>query len=165
MVHFDVNILTMKKLTLIFFLLSCAIAPIKNEIHFPEQGINQKNIGEGNSRLIIYNLAYHFNDSMLANSSILNVLINQKGLTQLKPMQYVVVDLPKGKHKVEVLRRDLFVLSSSEEIQLSKEVHYLEIIQEPLGNGIYLTHQLPDFFTKCFKDISNKKISSAKCVE
>jgi hypothetical protein len=84
--------------SLSFILLtSCALKPIKSEYTFIKTNIENVELNDlGNGNVMIYNDANILHK--IDNTARLNIWLNNKSLGQIRPSEYVIINLKKGKH-------------------------------------------------------------------
>lgn len=126
---------------------SCALKPIKSEYVFINN--NTENIkwnDLGNGTVLIYNGANILNK--MDNTARLNIWIDDKPLGQIKPSEYVIINLKNGKHHFKVLHIDLVNMRSEHELEIDNNTKVIKIKPTITSNKLELTNDFPKNFEK-----------------
>ncbi len=147
-----------KTIPFIFFILlslifnSCALKPITPEYTFLKYSSAElvKPSELGNGKILIYNGADALHK--IDNTGRLNVWINQKALGQLKPNQFVVIELKKATYNFNLMHIDLVKMRSNHSINIDNETKVIRIEPTLTSNKLEITNILPNNFDR-FKSI------------
>jgi hypothetical protein len=125
----------------------CAIAPPQQEIALPDQSIAAPVDEMSRSKVVIFNAS---NPVLFGidGSGVINIHIDGKGVGQLAIGKYVVVQLDKGVHKLELAHRDVGIMASSHEIHLTDSIQYLKIYAKVSSNGAEVVNKPEKFESK-----------------
>ena len=143
----------MNKIKLITFTISlliftsCALKPIKTEYTFIKTNIEKvelDQLGEGN--ILIYNGANILHK--MDNTARLNIWIDNKPLGQIRPSEYVIINLKNGPNHFKVLHIDMFNMRSEQEIVVDSETKVIKIKPTVTSNKLEVTNELPSNFEK-----------------
>lgn len=131
----------------ILFLASCALKPVSSEYNFVKlstEKIDLSNLGNGN--ILIYNGAdiLHTMD----NTGRLNVWIDNKALGQIKPKEYIVLNLRDGTYEFRLLHKDVVNMRSDHKIEISENTKVIRIEPTITSNKLTITDELPKQFAK-----------------
>lgn len=133
-------------LLLFFFVTSCALKPISPEITPLKIDINGDINNLGNGKVLFYNGANILHK--MDNTARLNIWINNKALGQLRPREYVVLDLKNGDHKIDLLHIDVVKMRSKHVLTVNDTVKIVNIKPTLTSNKLTITNQFPKKFEK-----------------
>lgn len=141
------NIRIIITLSGILLLTSCALKPIKSEYTFIKTNIENVEPNDlGNGNVLIYNGANILHK--MDNTAKLNIWLNNKPLGQIRPSEYVIIYLKKGKHHFKVLHIDVVNMRSEHEVEIDNETKVIKIKPTLTSNKLELTNEFPDNFGK-----------------
>jgi hypothetical protein len=134
--------------SLSFILLtSCALKPIKSEYTFIKTNIENVELNDlGNGNVMIYNDANILHK--IDNTARLNIWLNNKSLGQIRPSEYVIINLKNGKHHFKVLHIDVVNMKSEHEVEIDNETKVIKIKPTITSNKLELTNEFPKKFDK-----------------
>ncbi len=151
------SLFSLKRVLLIvgvLLLASCALKPISPEFTFIRNESGKVDLGKlGNGKILIYNGADVFHK--MDKTGRLNVWINNKALGQIKPSEYVIVNLENRKHLFTALHIDLVKMKSNHEVLVGNETKIIKIKPSVTSNKLTVTNILPNNFDK-FKYVESK---------
>lgn len=128
-------------------LTSCGLKPIPSEYTFIKTNIKNVELNDlGNGNVLIYNGANILHK--MDNTARLNIWIDQKPLGQIRPNEYVIINLKNGKHLFKVLHIDVVNMRSEHEIEIDEKVKVIKIKPTITSNKLELTNQFPKNFDK-----------------
>lgn len=128
-------------------LTSCALKPITSEYTFIKTNIENVELDDlGDGNVMIYNGANIFHK--IDNTARLNIWIDQKPLGQIRPSEYVIINLKKGKHLFKVLHIDLVNMRSKHEVEIDSEIKVIMIKPTLTSNKLEVTNEFPKNFNK-----------------
>ena len=104
--------------SLSFILLtSCALKPITSEYAFIKTNIENVELNDlGNGNVLIYNGANILHK--MDNTARLNIWLDNKPLGQIRPSEYVIINLKNGKNHFKVLHIDVVNMRSEHEVEI-----------------------------------------------
>jgi hypothetical protein len=127
-------------LSLIFS--GCALTPVNPEFVSLGGSLSAKAANPSESKVLIFN-----NSSKLMfgfdGTGKMNVSMNGKGVASLNIGEYVQIGLPKGKHTMSLVHRDVVEFSSTHEISVENESTYIEIAASVVSNSFKVHPELP----------------------
>ncbi|WP_419212722.1 hypothetical protein ACNR9Q_01035 [Maribacter sp. X9] len=130
-----------------FLLTSCALKPITSEYTFIKTNIENVELNDlGNGNILIYNGANILHK--MDNTARLNIWLDQKPLGQIRPSEYVIINLKKGKHIFKVLHIDVVNMRSEHEIEIDDKTKVVKIKPTITSNKLELTNEFPKNFDK-----------------
>jgi hypothetical protein len=134
--------------SLSFILLtSCALKPITSEYAFVKTNIENvalNNLENGN--ILIYNGANILHK--MDNTARLNIWLDNKPHGQIRPSEYVIINLKNGKHHFKVLHIDVVNMRSEHEVEIDNETKVIKIKPTITSNKLELTNEFPKNFDK-----------------
>ncbi len=126
---------------------SCALKPITSEFNFikTDSGIVELDkLGNGN--ILIYNGANILHK--IDNTARLNIWIDNKPLGQIRPSEYVIINLKDGKYRFEVLHIDVVNMRSEHDVEINRSTKTIKIKPNLTSNKLEITNELPEDFDK-----------------
>ena len=126
---------------------SCALRPIPTEHTLVQMDKEQITLEQlGNGKILIYNDAniLHTGD----NTSQLNIVLDGKNLGQLRATNYVIVNLPNGKHVFNIRHLDLVNMRSEHELVVTDTTKVILVKPTVTSNKLEVTNQLPKNWEK-----------------
>lgn len=140
-------------ITLLLFIVSCALKPIPSEYNFIKRDIEKIDLNElGNGNILIYNGANILHK--MDNTARLNIWIENKALGQIKPGEYVIVNLKNQEYEFKALHIDVVKMKSIHKVLIDKETKIIKIKPNLTSNKLEITNEFPKRFDK-FKYTSN----------
>ncbi|GAA4807606.1 hypothetical protein [Litoribaculum gwangyangense] len=141
-------------LLIVLILSGCALKPISSEYAFVKMEVNDIQLDKlGNGNVLIYNGADILH--RIDNTARLNVLINEKALGQVRPAEYVVLNLQKGEYQFKLRHIDLVNMRSEHDVEIDESTKVIRIEPTINSNKLTITNQLPKKFDK-FKFMQNR---------
>ncbi|AZA83477.1 hypothetical protein C1637_15550 [Chryseobacterium lactis] len=134
------------KLCLLAFSLtlsSCALRSVPSEYSSVNLDVIDNNT-LGNGNILIYNGAGILHK--MDNTARLNIGIDGKSLGQIKPREYVIVNLEKGKHEFTALHIDMVNMRSKHEVEINDNTKVIKIEPTITSNKLTVTNVLPEKF-------------------
>ena len=126
---------------------SCALKPITSEYTFIKTNIENVQLDDlGNGDVLIYNGANILHK--MDNTARLNIWLDQKPLGQIRPSEYVIINLKKGKHHFKVLHIDVVNMRSEHEVEIDEETKVIRIKPTLTSNKLEVTNEFPKNFDK-----------------
>lgn len=126
---------------------SCALKPIASEYTFIKTDI--KNVGLhdlGNGNILIYNSANIFHK--MDNTARLNIWLDGKPPGQIKPNEYVIINLKEGDHHFKVQHIDVVNMRSEHKVEIDDETKVIKIKPTITTNKLEVTNEFPKNFDK-----------------
>ncbi len=146
------KLITLFLITLL--LSSCALKPITSQYTFVKKDLNKVTFDElGNGTVLIYNGADILHK--IDNTARLNVWINDKTLGQIRPKEYVIINLQKGNYTFKALHIDVFKMKSTHDVKISENTKVIKIKPNITSNRLTITNELPKKFEK-YKYATNR---------
>lgn len=134
------------------FLAGCTMAPIKSEWPLMGSNLSLKSTDPSQAKMLIFN-----NSSKLMfgsdNTGLINIKLNGKGAGSLDIGEYIQLQVLRGKHKLELVHRDLFDFGgfkSEHEIEITGDSIIIEIAATPVSNKIQIHKEIPPDVPKFF---------------
>ena len=131
----------------LFSLSSCALKAISSEYSFIKtdfEKVELEKLGDGN--ILIYNGANILHK--IDNTARLNIWIDNKPLGQLRPSEYVIINLKDGKYHFRALHIDVVNMRSQHEVEINTETKVIKIKPNLTSNKLEVTNELPKKFDK-----------------
>lgn len=126
---------------------SCALKPITSQYTFVETGLNKVTLDKlGNGTVLIYNGADILHK--IDNTARLNVWISDKALGQIRPKEYVIINLKKGDYTFKALHIDVLKMKSIHDVKISENTKIIKIKPNITSNRLTITNELPKKFEK-----------------
>jgi predicted small lipoprotein YifL len=146
----------MKNLIVIAILLTslatlegCGAARPMRQIDLPAQALGAPTSDASQHRVVFFNNSNFLKYGMDGSGKI-NIYLNEKALGQLKIGQYVVVEMPPGEHRVDLLHKDIGNFSSIHTLQVKHNEQYVKIYAKLTSNGLEVVPK-PDNFENRYK--------------
>ena len=126
---------------------SCALKPVTSEYNFIKTDLEQVDLEKlGNGTVLIYNGANIFHK--IDNTARLNVWINNKALGQIRPREYVIINLNTGEYQFKALHIDVVNMRSTHKVVLNENTKIIKIKPTLTSNKLEITNLLPKKFEK-----------------
>lgn len=128
-------------------LVSCALGAISPEYDFikkEKEEIRLENLGYG--KILVYNGADIFHK--IDNTGRLNIWIDSAALGQIRPKEYVVINLDKGEYEFQVMHLDVVNMKSTHIVTIDKNTKVIRIEPTFVANKLRVTNELPEKFGK-----------------
>ncbi|WMI65452.1 hypothetical protein RBH94_15475 [Aestuariibaculum sp. YM273] len=100
----------------------------------------------GNGTILIYNGADILHK--IDNTARLNIWIDDKALGQIRPSEYVIINLKTGKHQFKALHIDLVNMRSEHDVEIDDKTKVIKIKPNITSNRLTVTNELPEKFEK-----------------
>jgi hypothetical protein len=134
-------------LSTIILFTSCALKPIVSEYNFIKTNFEKVELDKlGNGTVLIYNGADILHK--IDNTARLNIWIDNKPLGQIRPREYVIINLKEGKHQFKALHIDVINMKSKHDVEIDKNTKVIKIKPNITSNRLKITNELPKKFEK-----------------
>lgn len=128
-------------------LTSCALKPIQSEFVYLYNDLNNVELDKlGDGKVLIYNGADALHK--IDNTARLNIWIDGKALGQIRPSEYVIINLDKSEHTFKVLHIDLVNMRSEHNVLIDNDTKIIKIKPTVTSNKLSVTNILPNNFDK-----------------
>ncbi len=141
---------TIKLICILFFAVfmgACALRPIATE--YPVKPLEREEIRLdklGDGKVLIYNGADILHK--IDNTARLNVWIDNKALGQIRPGEYVVLEIGEGQHEFKLLHIDVFNMRSEHNVEIDPQTRIIRLEPTLTSNKLTITNVLPVKFEK-----------------
>ena len=126
---------------------ACALKPIISEFTFIKTNFEKVELDKlGNGTILIYNGADILHK--IDKTARLNIWIDNKALGQIKPREYVIINLKEGKHQFKALHIDVVNMRSTHDVVIDKNTKVIKIKPNITSNRLKVTDKLPRKFEK-----------------
>jgi hypothetical protein len=126
---------------------ACALKPIISEFTFIKTNFEKVELDKlGNGTILIYNGADILHK--IDKTARLNIWIDNKALGQIKPREYVIINLKEGKHQFKALHIDVVNMRSTHDVVIDKKTKVIKIKPNITSNRLKVTDELPRKFEK-----------------
>ncbi|MCE4064415.1 hypothetical protein LXM63_04860 [Chryseobacterium gleum] len=122
---------------------SCALRTVPSDYASVKLDVIDNNT-LGNGKVLIYNGAGILHK--MDNTARLNIGLDGKSLGQIRPKEYVIVDLAKGKHEFTVLHIDMVNMRSKHTVEINENTKVIKIEPTINSNKLTVTNMLPEKF-------------------
>jgi len=150
---FDVKKTYIMKCNLIILFLtgllfnSCALKPIISEYTFVKTNLEKIELDKlGNGTILIYNGADILHK--IDKTARLNIWIEDKSLGQIRPKEYVIINLKEGDYEFTALHIDIVNMRSNHEVKIDSNTKVIKIKPNLTSNRLIVTNELPNKFEK-----------------
>lgn len=141
-------------ISIVLLLSGCALKPISSEYTFVKMEVEDIQLDKlWGGNVLIYNGADILH--RIDNTARLNVYINEKALGQVRPAEYVVLSLKKGKYQFKLRHIDLVNMRSEHDVDINELTKVIRIEPTITSNKLTITNELPKKFDK-FKFMQNR---------
>ncbi len=127
---------------LVSLLSGCMMAPIRTEVPLLAGDLSLRSTNPDEVRLLLFN-----NSSKLMfgldNTGRINIRLNGKGVGGPDIGEYLLLQIPKGKHQLELVHLDMVEFRSLHEIDAQDGPLIVEVRATPLSNEIQIHRTLP----------------------
>ena len=82
------------------------------------------------------------------NTGRLNVWIDNKPLGQIRPSEYVIINLKKGQYQFKALHLDVVNMKSLHYVVIDEKTEIIKIKPNVTSNKLEITNELPKNFGK-----------------
>jgi hypothetical protein len=131
----------------IILMTSCALKPITSKYNFIKTDLENVALDKlGNGTILIYNGADILHK--IDNTARLNIWIDNKALGQIRPSEYVIINLKNGIHQFKALHIDIVNMRSTHEVQIDNKTKVIKIKPNLTSNRLFVTNELPKRFKK-----------------
>ena len=126
---------------------SCALKPIASQYTFVKTNLYKITRDKlGNGKILIYNGADILHK--IDNTARLNVWINDKALGQIRPREYVIINLKRGNYTFKALHIDVFKMKSTHDVRIDENTRIIKLKPNITSNRLTVTNELPKKFEK-----------------
>ena len=133
--------------SIMILLTSCALKPISSDFAFIKTTLDKVDLDQlGNGTILIYNGADILHK--IDNTARLNIWIDGKPLGQIRPSEYVIINLKNGKHLFKALHIDVVNMRSEHDVEIDEKTKVIEIKPNITSNRLRVTNELPKRFDK-----------------
>ncbi|RTY94992.1 hypothetical protein [Flavobacterium sp. GT3R68] len=124
---------------------SCALKSIPSDYSPVKlETVNTSTLGNG--KIMIYNGANILHK--IDNTARLNVWVDGKSIGQLRPSEYIIIDLKDGKYKFTALHLDMVKMKSEFQVDINENTKVIRIEPTFASNKLTITNDLPKNFDK-----------------
>lgn len=121
----------------------CMVAPIQSELPLLGANLAQRSTQSGEVVMILFN-----NSSKLMygldSTGRINVRLNGKAVGGPNIGEYVMLQIPKGRHRLQLSHLDLIEFKSEHDIEAADDPLIVEMAATPISNSIQVHKKLPD---------------------
>ncbi|HLF53479.1 hypothetical protein [Flavobacterium sp.] len=82
------------------------------------------------------------------NTARLNVWIDNKSIGQIRPKEYLIIDLKNGKYEFTALHIDMVNMKSKHQVEINENTKVIRIEPTITSNKLTITDELPKNFQK-----------------
>ncbi|MEZ7498105.1 hypothetical protein QO200_05070 [Flavobacterium sp. Arc3] len=133
--------------TLFLAMASCALQPIASEYTFIKTDLAKVELDKlGDGNILIYNGATLMHK--LDNTARLNIWIDNKALGQIRPTEYVIINVKKGQHHFKVVHVDVVNMKSEHDVNIDTDTKVIKIKPTVTSNKLEVTNEFPSNFEK-----------------
>ena len=133
--------------SLVVLINSCALKPIISEYNFIKTDVKNVALEKlGNGTILVYNGADILHK--IDNTGRLNIWINDKALGQIRPREYVIINLKDGKYEFKALHIDLVKMRSTHDVEINANTKVIKIKPNLTSNRLTVTNEFPKKFEK-----------------
>jgi len=133
--------------SIVLLLTSCALKPITSDYTFIKTDLEKVELDNlGNGTILIYNGADILHK--IDNTARLNIWIDNKPLGQIRPSEYVIINLKNGKHQFKALHIDVVNMRSEHDVEIDEKTKVIKIKPNITSNRLTVTNELPEKFEK-----------------
>ena len=126
---------------------SCALKPTTSEYAFIKTDLEKVDLDHlGDGTVLIYNGANMLHK--MDNTARLNIWIDGKSLGQIRPSEYVIINLEYGKHHFKALHIDVVNMRSEHDVEIDKNTKVINIKPNITSNRLIVTNEFPETFGK-----------------
>lgn len=124
---------------------SCALRTVPSDYASVKLDvIDHKTLGNG--KVLIYNGAGVLHQ--MDNTARLNIGLDGKSLGQIRPKEYVIINIEKGKHEFNALHIDMVNMRSKHPVEVDEYTKVIKIEPTITSNKLTVTNVLPEHFDK-----------------
>lgn len=134
-------------LYIVMLLSACGATPPVREVMLPPQKLGVTSDDSSYGKLVLFNDSNRLMYGMDGSGKI-NIHLNGKGVGQLRIGEYVILDVAKGAHKLDLLHVDLMTFKSSHDLEIAKDEEYVKIYAKMTSNGVEIVEKPVDFEAK-----------------
>lgn len=128
-------------------LTSCALKAIPSEYSYIKTDLTKVDINDlGNGSVLIYNGANILHK--LDNTARLNVWIDNKPLGQIRPSEYLIINMENKKHVIKLLHIDVVNMRSEHDVIVTNETKIIRVKPTLTSNKLEVTNEFPNNFEK-----------------
>lgn len=139
------NIIKIGLFASVLTLSSCALKSIPSDYSTVKlETVDTSTLGNG--KVLIYNGAGILHS--IDNTARLNIWIDNKSLGQIRPKEYLIIDLAKGKYEFTALHIDMVNMRSKHQVEIDENTKVINIEPTITSNRLTVTNTLPNNFEK-----------------
>lgn len=128
-------------------LTSCALKAIPSEYSYIKTDLTKVDINDlGNGTVLIYNGANILHK--LDNTARLNVWIDNKPLGQIRPSEYLIINMENKKHVIKLLHVDVVNMRSEHDVIVTNETKIIRVKPTLTSNKLEVANEFPNNFEK-----------------
>ena len=128
-------------------LTSCALKAIPSEYSYIKTDLTKVDINDlGNGTVLIYNGANILHK--LDNTARLNVWIDNKPLGQIRPSEYLIINMENKKHVIKLLHIDVVNMRSEHDVIVTNETKIIRVKPTLTSNKLEVANEFPNNFEK-----------------
>ena len=128
-------------------LTSCALKAIPSEYSYIKTDLTKVDINDlGNGTVLIYNGANILHK--LDNTARLNVWIDDKPLGQIRPSEYLIINMENKKHIIKLLHIDVVNMRSEHDVIVTNETKIIRVKPTLTSNKLEVANEFPNNFEK-----------------
>jgi hypothetical protein len=120
----------------------CAMAPVQPEVPLLGSDLSVRSSNPNEAKLVFVNTTSKLSHGADGTSCI-NVRIDGKAVGGPNIGEYVQMQVPKGRHHVEVWHLDVFKFRTEQEINVDHDL-YIELKATPFSNKILVQSTMPE---------------------
>lgn len=124
---------------------SCALRSVPSDYTSVKLEVIDNNT-LGNGKVLIYNGAGVLHK--VDNTARLNIGLDGKSLGQIRPREYVIVNLENGNHEFTALHIDMVNMRSKHTVEINEHTKVIKIEPTITSNKLTITNILPENFDK-----------------
>lgn len=142
---FNRNIIKIGLFASVLTLSSCALRSIPSDYTTVKlETVDTNSLGNG--KVLIYNGAGILHS--IDNTARLNIWIGDKSLGQIRPKEYLIIDLAKAKYEFTALHIDMVNMRSKHQVEIDENTKVINIEPTITSNRLTVTNTLPNNFEK-----------------
>lgn len=134
-------------ISIMILISACGATPPVREVTLPEQKLGVESADRAHSKLVLFNDSNRVMYGMDGSGKI-NIHLDGKGAGQLRIGEYLILDVTKGAHKIDLLHVDMMTFKSSHDIEVKNDEEYAKVYAKMTSNGIEIVEKPADFESK-----------------
>ena len=134
-------------IAIFFFLLlsGCGLKVVQSEkkyLYIAKSEINSQTLGNG--KVLFYNYGYYCPLVECGRTTKLNIKLNGISLGQINYGQYFIVELENGTYDVDLVHRDVILMSTKTTLTVNDKTMVVQAIPTPFSNKVTVEQSIPD---------------------